>query len=92
MRLSPALFGLVCLSCIDLPPTAPTAETSAHQRACQAKGEVLIEKDLMHDEPCSATALRLQALVSTDEDCRAYYGDAGISVSLCGSPKDGGAE
>lgn len=79
---------VVCLAflgaCLpDAPASQPTAEMSAHQRACVAKGENLISKDQMKGEPCEATALRLEALVRTDEDCKAFYGDAGITVSLC---------
>lgn len=78
------LIGLFAVACWDTPPPAqPTAELSAHQRACVAKGENLIQKDQMKGEPCEATAMRLEALVQTDEDCRAFYGDAGITVSLC---------
>jgi len=73
-------------ACFETSAKAPSAVEvlMIHKRACVAKGENIIEKDMLHDEPCAATAMRLAALVATDEDCKAYYGDAGIAVELCG--------
>lgn len=88
------LAAIVLGGCLPPPANGPTPLQIAttHKRACVAKGEVIIEKDLMHDEPCTATAIRLANLVATDEDCQAYYGDASVTVDLCGSSADGRAK
>ena len=89
------LLSTIPLSCIAPPHVSSPADIQANKRACTAKGEVIISKDLLLNEPCAATALRLAALVATDEDCRAYYGDAGITVQLCPEPHpatDGGSK
>lgn len=68
----------------------PTTSLKNHQVACTAKGEAIVGMDLFQGEPCTSTELRLEALVKTDPDCRAYFGDASVIGTLC--EKDGGID
>lgn len=80
------------LSCFPTPQNQPSvAEVMVvHKRACVAKGEVLISKSQMENLPCHTIELKLRVFVERDEDCQAYYGDAGVTIGLC-EPTDGGA-
>lgn len=70
------------------PLATPTAELTAHQHACVAKGEVMISHGLMLGLPCPYIEAELRELVRNDEDCLAFYGDAGVSVDLCTPDRD----
>ncbi len=67
-----------------------------HEHACTAKGLVVIAEGLSLEQACEEIAPKLQKLLSTDEDCLAYMGDAGPSgAELCSlvfanDKKDGG--
>lgn len=94
-----AFFSWLLVACPDPnAPTSPTRDLVDHAARCTARGEGIIGRDLATGEVCETTRLRLQALVDFDPDCRAYFGDASVSVDLCehaGDPSrespDGGA-
>ena len=88
-------FVLISLCCALLacpsdyaPVATPTAELSAHQHACVAKGEVMISHGLMLGLHCPYIEAQLKDLVRSDEDCIAFYGDAGVAVELCAPDRD----
>lgn len=56
------------------------ALSRAHQRACGLQGDVLISMSKALGEDCVARMARLNELVKTDEDCKAYFGDRKVEV------------
>lgn len=53
----------------------------ANKRACGARGEVVISMSKMLNETCEQRTARLNELVKTDQDCKAYFGDKPVQVS-----------
>jgi hypothetical protein len=53
----------------------------AHKRACSAKGEVQISLGKSLGEDCTQRTARLNELVKTDQDCKAYFGSKPVEVS-----------
>lgn len=74
------VLAVVLTGCVD-PATVPGQEEilGAHIRACEAKATVLAAM-----YPCPEAVIRLNALVATDQDCHAYFGDAGAGVTCVG--------
>ena len=86
------LLLVVALSIFGCPAETPVpqfvVDLENAQKTCEQKGLVQIEKDTLAHQPCENTVLRLQLLVATDPDCRAY--DAGVNI-LCRAT-DGGID
>lgn len=62
--------------------TASASELKkAHQRACGLQGDVIISMSKTLGEDCVARTARLNELVKTDEDCKAFFGDRKVQVS-----------
>ena len=57
------------------------ALSRAHQRACGLQGDVIISMSKTLGEDCVARTARLNELIQTDEDCKAYFGDRKVQVS-----------
>jgi len=53
----------------------------AHQKACGLQGDVVISMSKTLGEDCVARTARLNELVATDADCKAYFGDRKVQVS-----------
>lgn len=72
-------------------PRAPATDAevqAAHGAACGAKGSALAATGQMYGQPCVTTLSQLRALLESDPDCRAFFGDAGAHVvaeELCES-------
>lgn len=79
-----ALFAMVlCWGCSS--SQAPTyTEADLHKKGCTKAGETIIA--LTEGE--TEQLLRLENLAHQDEDCRAVFGDAGVTITLA---TEGGA-
>lgn len=53
----------------------------AHQKACGLQGDAVISMSKVLGEDCLARTARLNDLVATDADCKAYFGDRKVKVS-----------
>ncbi len=60
--------------------TAPEDVLRAHQRACIAKGQLLIERQKAANWGCIYIQSYLRAFADTDEDCKTYMQDAGLQI------------
>ena len=65
----------------DVKAADQVALSRAHQRACGLQGDVIISMSKTLGEDCVARTARLNDLVTTDEDCKAYFGDRKVQVS-----------
>jgi hypothetical protein len=77
------IFGAGC-------PVSYTALV-AHKDACTAKGQESRRKSEAEGVACWVAQARLQHIVDTDPDCRAYWEDAGVDLQ-CDASRDGGTD
>ncbi len=79
------LLGLLASGCggsnvVNPDEALKAAAVASAHRACTAEARALKAMSLALGESCEVQAAKLDALVHTNQDCKAYFGDATITV------------
>lgn len=89
--MSRVVWALLLVAACHDPAAAPTSpRLVAHKDFCVAAGLAIKEQSEAEGLPCWAVEARLERHVRTNEDCLAYWGDAGVDLR-CGA-MDGGTD